>query len=313
MFLLVLILSIVVIGIVLGAFKPSNYKDSGGDVDLTGIWRPVVTLVASLVIASFQPIAVTRIDAGHVGIKVSNVGDSRGVGKTAHVTGWVFYNDWTSRIYEFPVHQQHIDYPENGIITRGGFQTTIKPSFNYSLNAGNVGDMFQNLRKNLKEVEQEWLKTSIVGAVNDVANLYTVDSIFNHRAEFERDIVIEANKRVSRWFTISQLRTNIAPPEALRDAIEKKTKAIQDVQVAENNRRVAVAVAETKMATARGDSAEAVILASGRAEAMKREQEAARMYLTPLYVDYLRAQKWDGQYPTTLLGGGNANVLLGLK
>ncbi len=78
------------------------------------------------------------------------MGDERGVGKTEYVTGWVVYNSWFSRIYEFPVYQQHIDYEENIVITKGGFQATIKPSFNYALNAGTVGDMFSNLRVGLK-------------------------------------------------------------------------------------------------------------------------------------------------------------------
>ena len=49
--------------------------------------------------------------------------------------------------------------------------------------------MFQNLRVGVKDMEQGWLKNAIVGSVNDVANRYTVDSIFNHREEFESDIV----------------------------------------------------------------------------------------------------------------------------
>ena len=236
---------------------------------------------------------------------MSNVGDNRGVGKTEYVTGWVLYNSWISRIYEFPIHQQHIDYEANDIVTRGGFRATIKPSFNYSINAGNVADMFQNLRVGVKEMEQGWLKNAIVGSVNDVANRYTVDSIFNHREEFESDIVKECNKRVSKWFNVSQLRTNIIPPQEISESIVAKTRAIQEVQVAENRRQVAVAEAERKIAEARGDSAQAVIQAAGRAEAIKKEQ----LSLTPLYIDYIKVQKWSGQVPTTVAGGNTGFIM----
>ena len=84
----------------------------------------------------------------------------------------MIYNSWISKLYEFPPYQQHIDYPEQSVITKGGFEATIKPSFNYSLNAGSIGDMFQNLRLPVKEVEQGWLKNAIISSVNDVANLY---------------------------------------------------------------------------------------------------------------------------------------------
>lgn len=289
----------------LGVFRKSNYRDVSGKVKGGGILRPIGALLIAFLLVTVNPVNIERIDAGHVGIKVSNVGDDRGVGKTEYVTGWVLYNSWISRIFEFPIHQQHIDYEANDIVTKGGFRATIKPSFNYSINAGNVADMFSNLRIGVKEMEQGWLKNAIVGSVNDVANRYTVDSIFNHREEFESDIVKECNKRVSKWFNVSQLRTNIVPPQEISESIVAKTRAIQEVQVAENRRQVAVAEAERKIAEARGDSAQAVIQAAGRAEAIKKEQ----MSLTPLYIDYIKVQKWSGQVPTTVAGNNTGFMM----
>lgn len=300
------IISFLLFGFVFGIFKRDKYSDANGRFKIASLLFVLITALISFIIVAINPIDVERIDAGHVGIKVSNVGDNRGVGKTEYVTGWVFYNSWISRIYEFPIHQQHIDYESNDIVTKGGFRATIKPSFNYSINSGNVADMFQNLRVGVKEMEQGWLKNAIVGSVNDVANRYTVDSIFNHREEFEADIVKECNKRVSKWFNVSQLRTNIVPPTEISESIIAKTRAIQEVQVAENRRQVAIAEAERKIAEARGDSAQAVIQAAGRAEAIKREQ----LSLTPLYIDYIKVQKWSGQVPTTVAGGSGLMIQL---
>jgi len=291
--------------IFLGVFRGSNYRDVSGKVKGGSFFRVIGALAIAFVLVVINPVNIERIDAGHVGIKVSNVGDDRGVGKTEYVTGWVLYNSWISRIFEFPIHQQHIDYEANDIVTKGGFRATIKPSFNYSINAGNVADMFTNLRVGVNELEQGWLKNAIVGSVNDVANRYTVDSIFNHREEFESDIVKECNKRVSKWFNVSQLRTNIVPPQEISESIVAKTRAIQEVQVAENRRQVAVAEAERKIAEARGDSAQAVIQAAGRAEAIKKEQ----MSLTPLYIDYIKVQKWSGQVPTTVAGNNTGFMM----
>ena len=304
---IVFILVLIIATVLLGAFKKSNYTNVNGQIRAAGILRIAAAVGIALALVVINPVDVERIDAGHVGIKVSNVGDNRGVGRTEYVTGWVLYNSWISRIYEFPIHQQHIDYEAADIVTRGGFRATIKPSFNYSINAGNVADMFQNLRVGVKDMEQGWLKNAIVGSVNDVANRYTVDSIFNHREEFESDIVKECNKRVSKWFNVSQLRTNIIPPQEISESIVAKTRAIQEVQVAENRRQVAVADAERKIAEARGDSAQAVIQASGRAEAIKKEQ----LSLTPLYIDYIKVQKWSGQVPTTV-AGSNTNFMMQL-
>lgn len=295
-----------IVGIILGVFKRDNYSDAeSGRLKPKAIAKLITVVGIALITAMINPIDMERIDAGHVGIKVSNVGDNRGVGRTEYVTGWVFYNSWISRIYEFPIHQQHIDYEAADIVTKGGFRATIKPSFNYSINAGNVADMFQNLRVGVKEMERGWLKNAIVGSVNDVANRYTVDSIFNHREEFESAIIKECNKRVSQWFNVSQLRTNIVPPQEISESITAKTRAIQEVQVAENQRQVAVADAERKIAQARGDSAKAVIEASGRAEAIRKEQ----LSLTPLYIEYIKIQKWNGEVPSTVAGTGTSFLI----
>jgi len=228
-------------------------------LNIKAMFPGIIVVVIGLLLAVIQPYRLERVDSGHIGIKVNLIGNDRGVSDYQYKTGWVSYNSWTNNVFEFPTFQQHIDYAPQTVITKGGFSATIKPSFNYSLVPTAVGDMFITLRLPIKEVEQGWLMTAIVGSVNDVANKWNVDSIFNNREQFESAIVLECNKRVSKWFVISQLRTNITPPEALQKAIEDKTKAIQDVQVAENQKQVAIAEAERKIAVARGDSARLVI------------------------------------------------------
>ena len=282
-------------------------KDKWGNVvSYKPIYKWVGFMVVGILVSMIQPFATERIDAGNIGLKTKLLGSDRGVGRYEYVTGYVFYNSWFETVNEFPTYQQHIDYEENVVITKGGFQTTIKPSFNYSLIPGQVGDMFVSLRRPLKQIEQEWLKTAIIGAVNDVANTWSVDDIFNNREKFESDIIMEAKKRTNKWFTLSQLRTNITPPKALQASIEAKTKAIQEVQVAENQKKVAEAEAQRKIAVAKGDSAQAVIAAAGEAMAMKMKQKE----LTPQYVEFVKWSKWDGALPTTGLG---SNTLFNLK
>lgn len=275
---------------------------------LKWLGKPLLILILGILIAFINPFVLERVDAGHIGLKVNLTGNERGVSDYTYKTGWVVYNNWIEKLYEFPTYQQHIDYSEQIVITKGGFSAEIKPSFNYALVPNAVGDMFQNLRLPIKDVEQGWLKTAIVGSVNDVANKWAVDSVFNHRELFENSIVVECNKRVSKWFTVSQLRTNITPPQALQAAIEAKTKALQEVQVAENQKQVAIADALRKIAIARGDSAQVVIEASGEAEAIKRKQ----LTLSNLYIEYLKIQKWDGKNPTTVLGN-NASTMVNIK
>jgi regulator of protease activity HflC (stomatin/prohibitin superfamily) len=259
----------------------------------------IIIAVVGLFVSLIQPFSIERIDAGHKGIVVNLSGSERGVQSYQYKTGWVMYNSWFKQVLEFPTYQQHIEYDDQTVITKGGFSATIKPSFNYSLKANSIGDMFENLRVGVKEVEQGWLKNAIISAVNDEANKWEVDSIFEHRQAFEAAIVVECNKRLTKWFDVSQLRTNITPPEALQDAIIAKTKSIQQAQASEQQALAAIADGKRKVAVARADSAETIINAKAQALAMKLKQQE----LTPLYVEYMKAQAWDGKLPSTVAGG----------
>jgi len=276
----------------------SRYGDEK-KLNVKWLLKPIGVLLVGLALAAIQPFQIERVDAGHKGLKVNLTGSERGVSNYQYKTGWVLYNTWIEQMLEFPTYQQHIDYDAQEVITKGGFSATIKPSFNYSLRDDAIGDMFVNLRLSIKEVEQGWLKNAIVSSVNDVANRWEVDAIFNRREEFESAIITECNKRVSKWFTVSQLRTNIVPPKALQDAIESKTKAIQQAQAEDQKAKTAEAEARKKIAIARGDSAQLIIGANAEALSIKIKQRE----ITPEYVEFLKAQKWNGVLPTTVTSG----------
>jgi regulator of protease activity HflC (stomatin/prohibitin superfamily) len=293
--------------IVAGVMFIINVKN---DVEIP-LLKPIIVGVLGVLISVFQPYAIERIDAGHKGIVVNLSGSERGVSSYQYTTGWVVYNVWFKQVLEFPTFQQHIEYGDQIVITKGGFSATIKPSFNYSLKPEAIGEMFENLRLSVKEIEQGWLKNAIVGAVNDEANKWEVDSIFSNRQQFEAAIVVECNKRLTKWFDVSQLRTNITPPDALQESIIAKTKAIQQAEASEQQAIAAIAEGKRKVAVARADSAETVINANAAALAIKIKQEK----LTPMYIEYL---KWIDaspnlpRVPSTVVGSG-AGTLLNIK
>ena len=289
-------IGILVISLIVGVFMFLN--NAKNDTELPFL-KPVLVVVMGLLIGLFQPYSAERIDAGNKGIVVNLSGSERGVAKYQYKTGWVVYNSWVTQVLEFPIFQQHIEYDDQSVILKGGFSATIKPTFNYSLREDAIGDMFVNLRRPIADIEHGWLKNAIIGAVNDVANTWEVDSIFNHRQAFEYAIVVECNVRLSKWFNVSQLRTNITPPETLQEAIIAKTKAIQQAEASEQQAIAAISEGKRKVAVARADSAETVINANASALAIKIKQTQ----LTPMYIEFLKAQSWDGKLPTTVAGG----------
>lgn len=309
---IIFVVGLVVAGLIfIKGEKTVVKKDRWGDdrevANTSLIVKVSAILVIAIIASIIQPFAIEKVDSGYKGIKVSLVGSQRGVTNYQYKTGWVVYNTWTEQMLEFPTFQQHIEYDDQQVITKGGFPATIKPTFNYSLKEANIGDMFVNLRLDVKQVEQGWLKNAIIGAVNDVANTWEVDSIFGHRQQFEASIVAECNVRLAKWFNVSQLRTNITPPEALQEAIISKTKAIQQAEASEQQALTAIAEGKRKVAVARADSAETIINAQAAALAIKIKQNQ----LSPLYIEYVKWNSWDGKLPTTVTGG--SGTLLNIK
>lgn len=283
------------------AFRPGY---NWGNVRNVAIF--VGLIVGGIIMAFIQPYAVQKIDVAHVGLKVNLIGDERGLSSYQYKTGWVVYNVYTEEVVEIPSSQQHVEYNSVTVFTKGGFAAEISPSFNYEVIPEHAGDMYVSLRRPLEEVVSTWLYTAAQGAMNDVVNRWSVDDIFNKREAFEGEVMAEVNKRVGMWFRLSQIRTNITPPKALAEAINGKTRAIQEAQQMEANNRTIEMKNKNRVMAAKGDSAEAVIRAQGEAEAMRIKKEE----ITALYVEFLKVEAWDGKNPTTLVTNGSSTAVM---
>ena len=77
-------------------------------------FKQMTKLITSSIVGLFLMVflfkSCERIDAGHVGVKVNQYGDNKGVDDVVAVTGMVFFNPLTTRIYEFPTFIQHKEY-----------------------------------------------------------------------------------------------------------------------------------------------------------------------------------------------------------
>ncbi len=67
-----------------------------------------LTLLAGMLMTG----CVTKVDPAAEGIKVKLVGSERGVDDVTLVSGWVWYNPFTTQIYEYPNYVQTVDYED---------------------------------------------------------------------------------------------------------------------------------------------------------------------------------------------------------
>lgn len=306
----ILLIAFAIVFGTLFAQKKLNLVEKLPNGDLKLNYKPLVFAALTLIVIVLQPYSLKKVEAGYKGLAVNLIGDSRGASAIKEVSGLVLFNSYTQELHEVALDQRNIVYPKSTIIAKGGFPCDIHPTFNYSVKEHTAADMFTNLRSTFKRggleaIEQGWLQTAILGAVNDVANRFVIDDIFNNRQQFEAAIVVEANNRVGKWFTISQLKTNIQPPGSIVSSINAKAKAVQDAITSESQAKAATADAQRKIAIAKGDSATVVIKASAEALSLEIKQKK----LSPIYIEYMRAQRWDGKLPTTVLGNGGSSII----
>jgi regulator of protease activity HflC (stomatin/prohibitin superfamily) len=238
-----------------------------------------------------------RIDAGHVGVKVNQYGDNKGVSDVVEVTGMVFFNPITHSIYEFPTFIQHKEYTgENSFVvnSKDGSEFHVSPIINYSVQREKVPQIFAKYRRSLDQIEEGFLKTAVFDAFRLATNVYTADELISNRQKFEIEVRRILDGELGKeGFVITQFTSNLLYPETFKKAIEAKNNAVQGALMAENKVKQAEAEAKIKVATAQGNAQAMLTSAKAEAEANSLKQKT----ITPMLLQLEWINKWDGKLP----------------
>ena len=267
-----------------------------------------IAVVATLIVGSIF-FGCERIDAGHAGVKVELYGSDRGVQDIELVTGMVWYNRFTTAVYEFPTYVREIKYQrsvdQDGTIvndnsihctTADGMTISFDVSMNYSVRDDEVSNIFRKYRLPLEDLETRYLYTSVRNAYNGVAGQMTAEHIISNRKVYEDSVRrVLVTQLTKEGFEIQQITIagKISVPQSLEQAINSKITAVQNAQRAENEKQQTIAEAQKQIESARGDSASTIIRARADAEANKLRQQS----LTPLLVQKEMIDKWNGALP----------------
>jgi regulator of protease activity HflC (stomatin/prohibitin superfamily) len=259
--------------------------------------KTIIGLVLGLILITVLVNSCERIDAGHVGVKVNQYGDNKGVDDVVAVTGMVFYNPFTTTIYEFPTFIQHKEYKnENSFIvnSKDGSEFNVSPIMNYSVQREKVPAIFGKYRRPLEDIEEGFLKTAVYDAFRLATNKYTADELISNRAVFEIEVRrLLDSQLLKEGFVINQFTSNLIYPETFKKSIEAKNNAVQRSLMAENKVKQAEAEAKIKVATAEGDAKSMLTIAKAEAESNKLKQQT----LTTLLLQLEYINKWDGKLP----------------
>jgi|ERR1035437_302426 regulator of protease activity HflC (stomatin/prohibitin superfamily) len=262
----------------------------------------------------------TRITPTEAGFKISNSGNYRGIDSLPLLTGFQFFFPGMSQVITIPTTMQHIVWTESKeegekgkesvdqsitINCMGGSGFKMDVGFNFHVIANKASKIYLAWKmSDLDQITSTFLRNVVRGTMQDFSGTMTVDSILNNLPDYEHKVNAALDERLANLgfkldlFNIISLPRPVDPN--LRAAIAAKIIAKQNAEKAVQELQISIAEANKKIATARGDSASVVIEAAGQAEAIKRKQAQ----VTPTYIDYIRAEKWNGALPTTSLGAG---------
>lgn len=253
-------------------------------------------MFAALALCGSLTSCYEKVDAGHEGIKVNLYGSDKGVDDVSLVTGIVWYNPWTTTVYEYPTYVQTVDYVPFEVNSKDGSKFLVDPSALIKIKDGKSPLIFKKYRKDLNEVITNTLYVSIKDAARIEFNKYNADEIVSKRSEVDKSFEDRVRNAFEKEnFELQQLTPGIQYPKSYEDAINAKNKAIQQKMQVENEVAVAKAEAEKVLVKARAE-----------AEANKLREQA----LTPSILRKMWIEKWDGKLPTV---SSNNDMMLNIK
>lgn len=270
-----------------------------------------IRLALFMALACWLTTSCTTIDSGSVGIKFmkwsSNEKEYGGVVGTCQ--GWVWYNPFTQRIFEYPTYVQRKNYQAFAVNAKDASIFMMDPTLAYRLNPELATQVFTKYRRPLNEIEEGYIKTCIYEAYRTCANQYTSDQLMAERGQFEGEVRARLEQSLSKeGFVVEEFTSQITPPSTLADAINAKNEAVQNALKAEN--KVKEAEANAKIEIAKAEGVAKALQIKGDGEAYYNRVVASS--LNKLLVEQYAIDKWNGTLPT-FVGDGKTMPFISLK
>lgn len=268
--------------------------------------------VVLIVIVSFTS-ACTKVAPGYAGVVVNNYGSSRGVSDFPVRTGRVWYNPFTEDVYKFPTFQQNIVWssnkheggaPDESITVNSieGATMNFDVQASISFAQDSVPKIFVKFRKGEEDILQVYVRSIIRDAFSIQSSKMKATDIFGvQKAVLQDSALAEARRKLSpdginlsTLALIGKIRVDNVVEASINAVLTASQKAIE----AQNKIVQATAEANQNIASAKGDSASAVIRAEGQAHA----NSLLQVSLTPSVLQGKALDKWDGILPQVTSG-----------
>lgn len=249
---------------------------------------------------------ITHVDAGNVGIEVNSCSGG-GVQDTPVSVGYHFTGPCTD-IAEYATFQQtlvlaHDKETAINVTSSEGLPISMDVSLSFTMDPAKAPSIYKKYRKDLTDIQNVFFRQTIREALQETAAQYTAQQLYSDKKESARaEVQGQLTKKLgSDGFNVTQFTINeTRVPAEVAGAIKAKVAMVQEAQRAEQQVKKTQAEAQQRIAAAEGEAAAQRLKAD--AEAYSNQKLASS--LSPVLVEYLRVQKWNGQLPQVQGGSG---------
>lgn len=267
---------------------------------------PIFLFLPSLFI---QGCGCSTVPAGNRGVKVFLLGGKKGVDVEELGVGryWIGFNE---DLYLFPVFQQNYTWTqapdENGeegdesitFQTSEGLVVNGDIGISFNIDPEKVTTLYQKYRRGIDEITDTFLRNMVRDALNKRASKMQVEQLYGEgKQNFIENVQADVTTQVKDQGIIVDkiyLIGNFRLPEAVVTALNSKIAATQRAQQRENEVQEARAEAEKVKAKAEGERA---------------RQQLEAQNITPMLLQKMWLEKWNGQLPQVLTGQNTSAIL----
>lgn len=273
-------------------------------------------MAAVVAMAMFTGCTCGTVDPGHVGIVVDMGGE--GVLPEERGVGFYIVSPF-KRVYEFPIFEQQQNWQgAEGFTfqTKEGLSVKAGMGVSYHIRPDRVSAVFQKYRRPIEDIQNVFLHNLVRDALVEVGSEMVVEDVYGPgKSELIKKVHTRvASELASLGIEVTKISLigEFQLPDSVQRAINAKMEASQLAMKSQNELATAQAEAAKKEAAAQGEANSQVARAKAEAEAIlvkaQAQAKANKLVadsLTQTLVEYEKIRTWNGQLPTTVLGGNS--------
>lgn len=247
------------------------------------IFTVVILVLLGLFYTYF--VQIRQVKSGEIGVKASigsPIDNSKDYDVEA-VKGYVIFMPVYTDFVTYPTTIQLVNYDSMLVVARDGVQFYINPDISYQLDEKKADVYYRSCRLPFSEVGTGYLKTLVSGAYAAAANGFMSDSLVNNMQQFEASAGTMLSAKMNDvGLLLKNSTSNLRIPASIKEIIDLRSLALQNAILAEDKRKQAEAE---------------VLLEIVKADGIRKEDSLRNSSLTPLAIQKMFIDKWDGKLP----------------